>query len=147
MLCSPTLHADHDQRHHRLQSLASLAAGLPLKAPMGTWSYPWHLLTLCTGQKCSGHGWAWCLLQIQYLQNLGWHASGRGCSGAFATPSASIMCAQVTSGAAVVFFGLLAAFRRRLPRMQFRAASGPACLTGLLWSIGNFLSIYAVQVH
>ena len=62
-------------------------------------------------------------------------------------PSASIMCAQVTSGAAVVFFGLLAAFRRRLPRMQFRVASGPACLTGLLWSIGNFLSIYAVQVH
>ena len=68
-------------------------------------------------------------------------------SGALATPPAAIMCVQVTSGAAAVFFGLLAAFRRRLPRMQFRVASGPACLTGLLWSIGNFLSIYAVQVR
>lgn len=53
---------------------------------------------------------------------------------------------QVTSGAAVCFFGLLAACRRKLPSMQVRVASGPACLTGLLWSIGNFLSIYAVQV-
>ncbi|CAK0748964.1 hypothetical protein CVIRNUC_001874 [Coccomyxa viridis] len=59
--------------------------------------------------------------------------------------SFGIGVAIVTSGAAVVFFGLLAAFGRRLPRMQFRKASGPACLTGLLWSIGNFLSIYAVQ--
>lgn len=54
---------------------------------------------------------------------------------------------QITTGAAVCVFGLLAAFGRRLPRMQFRVASGPACLTGLLWSIGNFLSIYAVQVR
>ena len=53
---------------------------------------------------------------------------------------------QVTCSAAVCFFGLLAAFRRKLPSLQVRVASGPACLTGLLWSIGNFLSIYAVQV-
>lgn len=53
---------------------------------------------------------------------------------------------QVTCSAAVCFFGLLAACRRKLPSMQVRVASGPACLTGLLWSIGNFLSIYAVQV-
>ena len=69
------------------------------------------------------------------------------CYGALTTPSAFVMCMQVTSGAAIAFFGLLAAFGRRLPGMQFRVASGPACLTGLLWSIGNFLSIYAVEVR
>ena len=53
----------------------------------------------------------------------------------------------MTCGAAMCFFGLLAACRRKLPSMQVRVASGPACLTGLLWSIGNFLSIYAVQVR
>ena len=58
-----------------------------------------------------------------------------------------MVSADVTSREAVVFFGLLAACGRRLPRMQFRVTSGPACLTGLLWSIGNFLSIYAVQVR
>ena len=54
---------------------------------------------------------------------------------------------QVTCSTVVCFFGLLAACRRKLPSLQVRVASGPACLTGLLWSIGNFLSIYAVQVR
>jgi glucose uptake protein GlcU len=34
---------------------------------------------------------------------------------------------------------------RPVPSLQVRVASGPALLTGALWSTGNFLSIYAVQ--
>ena len=35
--------------------------------------------------------------------------------------------------------------RSKLPSFHFRVASGPACLAGLLWSIGNFCGIWAVD--
>lgn len=52
---------------------------------------------------------------------------------------------QVTVVAGCVYAAALSLMRRPVPSMQFRVASGPAILTGVLWSLGNFLSIYAVQ--
>ena len=52
---------------------------------------------------------------------------------------------QVTVVAGCVYAAVLSLMRRPIPSMQFRVASGPAILTGVLWSLGNFLSIYAVE--
>jgi len=52
---------------------------------------------------------------------------------------------QVTLIAFTVYAIVRKLLRRPVPSLQIRVASGPALLTGLLWSAGNFLSIYAVQ--
>lgn len=52
---------------------------------------------------------------------------------------------QVTSAAVIVYACVCKLLRRPVPSLQIKVASGPALLTGLLWSVGNFLSIYAVQ--
>ena len=56
-----------------------------------------------------------------------------------------ILCMQVTVVAAACYASACKLFGRPIPSLQVRVASGPALLTGLLWSAGNFLSIYAVN--
>ena len=59
------------------------------------------------------------------------------------TPAAC--AAQVTIVAGCAYATVLSLMRRPIPSMQCRVAAGPAILTGALWSLGNFLSIYAVE--
>ncbi len=47
--------------------------------------------------------------------------------------------------AACVYASALTLLKRPIPSMQCKVAAGPAILTGALWSLGNFLSIYAVE--
>ena len=54
-------------------------------------------------------------------------------------------CMQVTVVAACIYATALLLLKRPLPSMQCKVAAGPAILTGALWSMGNFLSIYAVE--
>lgn len=49
----------------------------------------------------------------------------------------------VTLLACAVYYGMV---QGRRPRLHVEAVAGPALLTGLLWSIGNVCSIYAVQL-
>jgi glucose uptake protein GlcU len=71
-----------------------------------------------------------------------WHVVRQGCG---ARGDADVCNTQVTLVVLVVYYSSLKLLGRQLPSLQVRVASGPACLTGLLWSTGNFLSIYAVQ--
>lgn len=52
---------------------------------------------------------------------------------------------QVTVTAGIIYSICCKLFGRPVPSLQVRVASGPALLTGVLWSTGNFLSIYAVN--
>ena len=47
--------------------------------------------------------------------------------------------------AACTYATALTLLKRPIPSMQCKVAAGPAILTGALWSLGNFLSIYAVE--
>ena len=62
-----------------------------------------------------------------------------------ATSCSAACVAQVTVVAGCVYAAVLSLMRRPIPSMQCRVAAGPAILTGALWSLGNFLSIYAVE--
>lgn len=59
--------------------------------------------------------------------------------------SFGIGSAMVTLVAVACYASACKFLVRPIPSLQIKVASGPALLTGLLWSAGNFLSIYAVN--